>query len=290
MSGWIKVGKDLSDTIRFRRVVRSVMNSNALRGVTDVRECLAVTVVLGALIRLWVYADTHISDDDVLDITLDEINDLVGVEGFAQALPADWLKVIDADHVQLPDFLSHNGSSEKHRRDNARRQADYRHRHPQRNVTRDVTESNARNDARPDQTKTRPDKNKNMSASPPSAKNVSRESKLDDPGWWLDFKLAYPNRAGDQGWRKAQKAANARTAEGHTPIEFIEGAKRYAVYCEATNAAGTQFVKTAAAFLGPDKPFLQPWTPPASKAQRAQDANVDVSQRWLEKQAAGGNA
>ena len=44
------------------------------------------------------------------------------------------------------------------------------------------------------------------------------------PDWFLDFKLAYPERAGDPGWRKAQRAANARLAEGHTTAEFLAGA------------------------------------------------------------------
>lgn len=93
-----------------------------------------------------------------------------------------------------------------------------------------------------------------------STARVSRET---DPAWWLDFKLAYPSRAGDQGWRKAQRAAHARQSEGHTPDEFIAGAKRYAAFCEITGKAGTEFVKQAASFLGPDKPFLDPWKPPA---------------------------
>jgi hypothetical protein len=157
LSGWIKIDKHLTETIRFRRVVRKLKDSsNALRDVTKNSEAFAVTVVLGALVRFWVYADSHIRDDDSLDISLDEINEIVGVDGFAQALPAEWLQVIDAEHVQLPNFHEHNGSSEKLRRDNARRQAAYRHRHHSRNVTRDVTASNASNDARPDQT--RPDK------------------------------------------------------------------------------------------------------------------------------------
>lgn len=97
-----------------------------------------------------------------------------------------------------------------------------------------------------------------------TARLVSRKT---DPDWWLDFKLAYPHRAGDQGWRKAQKAAHARQSEGHTPEEFIAGALRYATYCEAIGNAGTQFVKQASTFLGPDKPFAQPWEipPPAPK-------------------------
>lgn len=161
MSGWIKIDKTLTESMRFKRVVRALVKSNALCGVTNAADNLAVTWVLGALIQLWMYADTHVRDDDTLAITIDEIDELVNIKGFANALPADWLQVIDPDQVQLPNFLAHNGSSEKYRRDNARRQSEYRHRHSNSNVTRDVTASNASNDARPDQRrpeKTRPEK------------------------------------------------------------------------------------------------------------------------------------
>ena len=100
-----------------------------------------------------------------------------------------------------------------------------------------------------------------------TARNVSRET---DPEWFLEFKLAYPDRAGDQGWRKASKAANARFAEGHTPAELIAGARRYAAFIEATGKSATEYVKQAATFLGPDKPFLLPWKPPP-KAETATD-------------------
>lgn len=276
LSGWIKVDKDLTETIRFRRVVRKLRDSsNALRDVTQYAEAFAVTLVLGSLVRFWIYADSHIRDDDTLEITLDEINEVVGVDGFAQALPAEWLQVIDAEHVQLPNFHEHNGSSEKQRRDNARRQAEYRHRHHSRNVTRDVTPSNASNDARPDKTRLEKTKTKEpTAAAPPSA------------GWFDAFKAIYPKRSGDQGWPKALRAAHARITEGHDFSEFIDGAKRYAAYLEAKGDVGSEFVKQAATFLGPDKPFLLPWTPPPSKAQKAQDANVAASVAWLEKSSA----
>lgn len=98
-------------------------------------------------------------------------------------------------------------------------------------------------------------------------RKVSRET---DPEWFIEFKLAYPDRAGDQGWRKASKAANARFAEGHTPAELIAGARRYAAFIEATGKSATEYVKQAATFLGPDKPFLLPWKPPP-KAETATD-------------------
>lgn len=107
---------------------------------------------------------------------------------------------------------------------------------------------------------------------------VSRET---DSEWFLDFKLAYPNRAGDQGWRKAQRAANERIREGHSPTEFIEGAKRYAEFCRVTGKLGTEFTKQAATFLGPDKPFLQPWAAPATKADNRLAGNLSAAEEFM---------
>jgi hypothetical protein len=156
MSGWIKIDKDLPESLRFKRVVRKLReSSNALRGVTS--PVTAHTIVLGALAKLWMHADTHIQNDDILEATTDEIDELVGVDGFAAALPADWLQVVDAEHVKLTDFLAHNGGSARERKQGAKRQAAYRSRKQERNVTA----SNAlRDEPRPDQTRpeeTRPE-------------------------------------------------------------------------------------------------------------------------------------
>jgi hypothetical protein len=102
-----------------------------------------------------------------------------------------------------------------------------------------------------------------------------------NPEWFLDLKLAYPNRAGDQGWRKALKAANARIVEGHMPDEFVEGARRYCAFCDATEKTGTEFVKQAATFLGPDKHFLLPWDLPATKAEVRLSKNISAAEQWL---------
>lgn len=266
MSGWIRAEKELTETIRFKRMVKSYRN--ALRGVTERDVTRDETLLLGALIRLWMYADSHIRDDNVLAITLDEINEIVGVENFAQCLPADWLHIIDADHMELPDFMEHNGTCARQRKSAAKRQANHRWKKKQLDVTRDVTHSNARNDARPDQT--RPDKNP-LAAKPP-AKVVPRETL----GWFLEFKLAYPERTGDPGWRKAERAANARIAEGHTPEDFLAGAQRYALWCAATEKLGTEYVKQAASFLGPDKPFLLPWALPKQPGEKEAANGIQV--------------
>lgn len=127
----------------------------------------------------------------------------------------------------------------------------------------------------------------NMSASP-RKRSVPRET---DPAELLEFKLAYPFRAGAQAWRGAIAAANARIREGHSWAEMIAGAKRYAAYCEATGSTGTQYVKTAKAFLGPEKHFLEPWTkPPERKPPSKLDDDHAARMRLVESMAARGAA
>lgn len=122
----------------------------------------------------------------------------------------------------------------------------------------------------------------NQNTDTDSEKNpTSATPTSDEPAWFGEFKSAYPPRAGDQGWRRAHKAARARQSEGHSPDEIIAGARRYAAFVEATGKRGTEYVKQACSFLGPDKPFLLPWTPPPSKAQVRQDKNLEASMAWL---------
>lgn len=76
-------------------------------------------------------------------------------------------------------------------------------------------------------------------------------------------KSSYPKRDGGQNWRQAQKAWNARVAEGHTVAELTAGTLAYAGYIRRTGKEGTVYVKQAATFFGPDKHFLADWGPPA---------------------------
>lgn len=91
----------------------------------------------------------------------------------------------------------------------------------------------------------------------------------------------YPDRAGDQSWRRALQACHARIAEGHTWQEILDGAARYARFIEATGKLGTEYVKQAATFCGPDKPFLNPWIPPPSKAESRTATNLAGIADWL---------
>jgi hypothetical protein len=257
VSGWIKIDKDLSESLRFKRVVRKLReSSNALRGVTS--PVTASTIVLGALARLWMHADTHIENDDVLEATVDEIDELVGVDGFAAALPADWLQVVDSEHIKLTDFLAHNGGSARERKQGAKRQAAYRSRKQSRNVT----SSNAlRDEPRPDQTRpeeTRPDTDQTR------AREVAQTAES-----FARLKAAYPEGTYRQSeWLIAERDIEHHVAEGHGWSEIHAGVERYAQQCQAKGSTGTQFVLSPSKFFarGPQPKFLEPYPLPAARA------------------------
>lgn len=106
-------------------------------------------------------------------------------------------------------------------------------------------------------------------------------AQAEEPEWFSEFKAVYPPRAGDQGWRKAMKAGQARIGEGHLPAELTDGARRYAEFCRSTQKIGTEFVKQAATFLGPDKSFLQPWHQPSTKADIRLAGNLSAAQEFM---------
>lgn len=148
MSGWIKLEKDRRDDPRVLRMARELRHA----GVTHERFTAAmhVTLVLGCLDVLWCYADTHIRNGDTLDIGADDVDELVGLKGFCGLMPVDWLVVLDANRVQLPDFHAHNGTEPKRKALNQKRQE--RHRNaPVTSPSRSTV-----TDALPDQDQTRP--------------------------------------------------------------------------------------------------------------------------------------
>ncbi|MDN7179071.1 hypothetical protein M0D69_13820 [Caballeronia sp. SEWSISQ10-4 2] len=102
-------------------------------------------------------------------------------------------------------------------------------------------------------------KGSNTSLSKPmSSKNPSGYSPEFEEIW-----AAYPNRAGGNSKADAFKAVEARIKAGVLPADMLEGAKRYAKFCDATDKTGTEYVKQAATFFGPGLHFDADWTAPA---------------------------
>ncbi|HBE6665893.1 TPA: replication protein [Escherichia coli] len=85
----------------------------------------------------------------------------------------------------------------------------------------------------------------------------------------------YPKRAGGNSKSAAFKAWKARIREGIKPETMLNGVRRYAAWVRATGNTGTQFVKQAATFFGPDRHFDESWQQPAAPGGGRQ-RQVDV--------------
>lgn len=119
---WIKFEKDLLTDPRVLRIARSLQSRWSLSEETvsvpgyalgnDV-ALPGVTLVCGALIRIWSLGDTHLDCDDTLPMGSVEIDELVGINGFCDLMPKDWLVEVDENTVKLPGFHEHNGTEAK---------------------------------------------------------------------------------------------------------------------------------------------------------------------------------
>jgi len=254
MSGWIKVEKDLANDPRVLRMASRLSHADVTLG------SRSRLVVVGALVTLWWYADTHIGNDDVLAIGTDEIDELVGLKGFCSLVPTDWLQVLDSDHVKLVDYTAHNGSSAKQRALAQRRQERHRNEPPSKSRSRHarVTPS-----ALPDKTRQDLDKTKEK-------KNPDRAAEQPEPGEFSEIQRAFPKRAGSHRWPDALSHFRARVTEGSDPKAILAGVRRYAEFIRATGKEGTEYVQQAATFLGKNRGYELPWHPPA-KPETAHD-------------------
>ena len=120
---WIRMEKELLGNPRLTHLIdqMKVTLSDA-----SLSQRHVTTVTLGALTQLWMLADTHLSDDDVLPFGVNEINEFIGIPKFCEILPQQWLQVLDADHVKLPGYHDHNGTQAKRRADAAQRMRKHR--------------------------------------------------------------------------------------------------------------------------------------------------------------------
>lgn len=73
----------------------------------------------------------------------------------------------------------------------------------------------------------------------------------------------YPKRAGGNSKKEALKAWTARVQSGVDPAELAAGVERYARYIRATGKEGTEYVKQASTFFGPNEHWKESWEIPA---------------------------
>lgn len=76
---------------------------------------------------------------------------------------------------------------------------------------------------------------------PPPSKNSDDRF----PSFWQ----AFPRRQGGNSRKNAETRFRSAVKAGVSPETIIDGARRYAEHCDATGKTGTEFVKTAEAWL-----------------------------------------
>jgi hypothetical protein len=103
------------------------------------------------------------------------------------------------------------------------------------------------------------DKKNGSSVEPPPPEGKKRAAKKEYSDEFNNAFSIYPKRQGDNPKKKAFEAWKARLREGFTESEMIAGVDRYLAYCQSEGSIGSQYVKQAATFFGPDKAFLEPW-------------------------------
>lgn len=98
---WIKVQKDTPDKPEVLAIA-SRMN-------------LDPDAVVGKLIRIWSWFDTHTIDGNALSVTFSFLDRLTGVTGFAEQVAlVGWLEQ-NGQSLSLPNFGNHNGETAKKR-------------------------------------------------------------------------------------------------------------------------------------------------------------------------------
>ena len=119
MSGWIKLEKDLFTDPRVTVMAHKLRDRALAAGngagaqVASPDVAVYRTLVIGAVSILWMTCEAHIDEDDVVLLGAHHIDQLVGLQGFCELMPADWLQVLDEQRVKLPGFHRHNGTEAK---------------------------------------------------------------------------------------------------------------------------------------------------------------------------------
>jgi hypothetical protein len=95
--------------------------------------------------------------------------------------------------------------------------------------------------------------------------------------YWEILKAEYPRRYGDQGWIAVRTLVPRALTAGATWDEILEGTRSYKRFCDATGKTGTELVKQAKTFYGPQQLWTEDYSPPTPKKSAAQTI---LEQRW----------
>lgn len=113
MNGWIKFEKALLTDPRLLSMARRLGDRDEAAGRPRAPFRRLWITCVGAVGILWITADGHIDEEDTLALGPHEIDEITGVDGFCDLIPPEWLQVLDAHRVKLPNFQAHNGTTSR---------------------------------------------------------------------------------------------------------------------------------------------------------------------------------
>ena len=204
---WIKLQKDTPDKPEVLAIA-SRMN-------------LDPDAVVGKLVRIWSWFDTHTVDGNAMSVTYSLLDRLAGVTGFAEQMTfVGWLNQ-DGHVLSLPNFEYHNGETAKKRALGKNRQNKYRNNE----------ESDAKSDA-PSVTKTSLEKRreeKNINTKKEKATGVACPPDVEQQVW-DDWKQL----------RKAKKAPVTETVVNSARKEASKAGMSFSDFLTVWCARGSQ--------------------------------------------------
>jgi len=105
MSSWIKFRTSLLNHPKVVRIASAICPH-------DVRR---MSVTIGAILHIWAMADTHADGECLPNMSIEALDLLLGVPGFAKAMvDVGWLEERDGS-LYLPNYQEHNGPTAKRR-------------------------------------------------------------------------------------------------------------------------------------------------------------------------------
>lgn len=136
--------------------------------------------VVGKLIRVWSWFDTHTLDGNGRSVTPASLDRIAGVTGFTRAMESEGWIVVAAAGVSLPNFDRHTGETAKGRALGAKRSAEHRAKSNGPSVTECVTAALPREEKRIEEIKQEQKKKQPRVSAQPAPDDV-------DPQTWADW-------------------------------------------------------------------------------------------------------
>ena len=139
MSGWIKFDKDMASDPRLAHAASILVESYVVAratsyGGSDLSHSDALrfmcNALRGAIVTLWCYADEHVRNDDTLPCNAKTLDSIVGIEGFCNAMPSEWVAETADGCIVLPGYCAKNSLNAKRKKaeSSAEKQRRYRQR------------------------------------------------------------------------------------------------------------------------------------------------------------------